>query len=121
MRWGWVGGVVTVDHLLPVLGQLNVTQQQLDKSATGEAQKLVDFVSSSLCMEEEVTLEGGVTLKLSGKSTLDKVSPAMRISANCRILRRLMNDTPDFNMEEYLQYTEMIRELATRFTSQSLQ
>lgn len=85
-----MGGGGTLDQLLPVLGQLNVAQQQPDKSATGEALKIVVFVSPSLCVEEEVALGGGLTLKLCRKPKLDKVSAAMWISVNCRILRQLM-------------------------------
>lgn len=97
-----------------------MTQQKPEKSATGEALKIVNFVSSSLFVEEEVALGDGVTLKLSGNPKLDKISLAMWISANCQILRQLTKDTPDFHVEANLQYTEMTRKLATRFTWQSV-
>ena len=87
---------------------------------TGEAAlKIVDFVPSAMVAEEEVALGGGVTLKLQSKLKLEKVSPALWIPANARIMRVLMK-RPDFELDNYLNYTEMIGKLATRYTWQSV-
>ena len=77
--------------------------------------KIVDFLSPALLAEEEVVLGGGVTLKINSKSKLAKVSPAMWVVANTRIMKAMMA-RPGFSAEQYLSYTEMIGELACRFT-----
>ena len=83
---------------------------------TGEAAlKIVDFVPSAMVAEEEVALGGGVTLKLQSKLKLEKVSPALWIPANATIMRVLMK-RPDFDLDNYLNYIEMIGELAMRYT-----
>ena len=76
-----------------------------DKAAvgTGEVElKIVDFVPSAMVAEEEVAPGGGVTLKLQSKPEHEKVSPR-----------------PDFDLDNYLNYTKMIGKLATRYTWQS--
>ena len=77
--------------------------------------KIVDFLSPTLLAEEEVALGSRVTLKINSKSKLEKVSPAMWVVANTRIVKALMARL-DFSVEQYLTYTEMIGELACRFT-----
>ena len=77
--------------------------------------KIVDFLSPTMLAEEEVALGGGVTLKINSKPKLDKVSPAMWVVANTRIMKAMMA-RPKFCVEQYLTYTEMIGELACRFT-----
>ena len=45
----------------------------------------------------------------------------MWITANCRILARLMEDMKsEFDVKSYLQYTEMVGEPAVRLTWQSV-
>lgn len=51
-------------------------------------------------------------MKFSAKTKLDKVSPAMWLVANTRILKTLMKADTNFNVLQYLAYTEMIGELA---------
>ena len=60
-------------------------------------------------------LGGGETLKINSKPKLDKVSPAMWVVANTGIMKAMVA-RPDFCVEQYLTYTEMIGELACRFT-----
>ena len=79
------------------------------------ALKIVDFVPSAMVAEEEVVLGGGVTLKLQNKPKLEKVSLALWILANATIMRVLMK-RPDFDLDNYLNYIEMIGELAMRYT-----
>lgn len=90
------------------------------KSAGGPCLHIVDFVSSSALVEEEVVLGGGVTLKLNTKPKLEKISPAMWITANSRILRQLKDTVPGFSVDSYARYTEMVGELAVRYTWQSV-
>jgi hypothetical protein len=78
--------------------------------------RIVDFVPTSQTVEEEVTLAGGVTLKLNSKPKLEKVTPAAWITANARILQQLMNEDQDTDVNAYLAYTEMVGELAARYT-----
>lgn len=87
---------------------------------SGKLFRVVDFVSSSLFPDEEVTLGDGVSLKLNSKIKLEKISPAMWITANSRIMSRLLNEDPRFSAQNYLRYTEMIGELAARYTWQSV-
>ena len=54
---------------------------------------IIDFVSSSLFAEEEVALGGGVTLKLHPKPEVDKVSPAMWITASSRIMGQMLDES----------------------------
>ena len=77
--------------------------------------KIVDFLSPTLLAEEEVVLGGWVTLKINSKPKLEKVSPAMWMVANTRIMKAMMA-RHEFCVEQYLTYTEMIGELACRFT-----
>ena len=62
-----------------------------------------------------MALGGGATLTINVKPKLDKVSPAMRVLANTRIMKAMMVRS-DFSAEQYLSYTEMIGELVCRFT-----
>ena len=77
--------------------------------------KIVDFLSPTLVAEEEVALGGGVTLKINSKPKLEKVSLAMWVVANTRMMKAMMA-RPEFCVEQYLTYMEMIGELACRFT-----
>ena len=61
-----------------------------------------------------------MTLKLNAKTKLDKVSPAMWLVANTRILKTLVKADTNFNVLQYLAYTEMIGESACRFTRNSV-
>lgn len=110
------GGVGAISNML---GTLNLKSEDGDVSGRTYL-KIVDFISPSLCSEEEVTLAQGVTLKMNSKVKLEKVSPAMWITANSRILKSLLNSNGQFNVKDYLQYTEMIGELASRYTWQSV-
>ena len=61
-----------------------------------------------------------MTLKLNPKPKLDKVSPAMWITANSRIMGQMLDESgKNFDVRAYLQYTEM-GELAARYTWQSV-
>jgi hypothetical protein len=109
------GGTTTLDQLLRAADA--PTQGAHAPQAQGMCLRIVDFISTSLVVEEEVTLGGGVTLKMNTKPNLDKVTPAVWIAANARILRRLMETRgPEYDVDAYLTYTEMVGELATRYT-----
>ena len=54
-------------------------------------------------------------LKINSKQERVKVSPAMWVVANISIMKAMMA-RPDFCVEQYLTYTEMVGELACRFT-----
>jgi len=86
------------------------------------ALRIVDFVTAAAVAEEEVALGGGLTLKLpQTKPKLDKVTPAHWIVANSRIMGVLMDTRPvGFTETAYLKYTQMVGELAARFTWQSV-
>ena len=107
-----------------LLGSLTVVAAegaQAQQRPAGGCHQIVDFVSSSLFAEVEVALGGGVTLKLNPKPKLDKVSPAMWITANSRIMGQMLNESgKNFYVRAYLQYTEMVGELAARYTWQSV-
>ena len=108
--------------LARLLGSLTVAAEvaQAQQRPAGGCHQIVDFVSSSLFAEEEVALGGGVTLKLNPKPKLDKVSPAMWITANSRIMVQMLDESgKNFDVRAYLQYTEM-GELAARYTWQSV-
>ena len=105
------------------LGSLTVTAEgaQAQQRPAGGCHQIVDFVSSSLFAEVEVALGGGVTLKLNPYPKLDQVSPAMWITANSRIMGQMLNESgKNFYVRAYLQYTEMVGELAARYTWQSV-
>ena len=74
---------ITISQLL---GSLTVKEHSQSSASIGGCLRIVDFVSSSLLVEEEAELGGGVTLKLNTRPKLKKVSPAMWIKANSRIL-----------------------------------
>ena len=59
----------------------------------------MDFLSPTLLAEGEVALGGGVTLKINSKPKLDKVSPAMWVVANTRIMKTMMA-RPKFCVEQ---------------------
>ena len=89
-------------------------------SASGEcAMRIVDFISNSARDSEEIDLGGGISLKLAGqKPKLDKVSPAMWMAANGRIMAHLIS-TGDLDADQtldYISYTIKIGELACRYT-----
>ena len=81
--------------LAKLLGSLTVAAEgaQAQQRPAGGCHQIVDFVSSSLFAEEEVALGGGVTLKLNPKPKLDKVSPAMWITANSRIMGQMLDES----------------------------
>ena len=81
--------------LARLLGSLTVAAEgaQAQRRPAGGCHQIVDFVSSSLFAEEEVTLGGGVTLKLHPKPKLDKVSPSMWITANSRIMGQMLDES----------------------------
>ena len=82
--------------------------------------RIVDFLPAGvITSEEEVALGAGLTLKMSSKPKLEKVSPSAWIVANSRILARLSQDS-SFDIQAYLRYSEMIGELGCRFTWQSV-
>jgi hypothetical protein len=84
----------------------------------GEPLRIVDFVPQGLATEEEVALGGGIVLRMDKKIKLEKVSPAMWIVANAKIMAKLVGQ--GVPMENYLQYTTMVGEMACRFTWQSV-
>jgi hypothetical protein len=105
------------DRLAELLGSLAVSPQPNATTASGgdgTCYRIVDFVPS-IVGEEEVSIGGGVSLKMTAKPKLDKVSPGLWIAANAKILARLMGDK-DFDVGAYVKYTEMVGELAARFT-----
>ena len=105
-----------VDDIAQRLEGLGIGGGGSRNSTQGEPPlKIVDFLSPTMLAEEEVALGGGVTLKINSKPKLDKVSPAMWVVANTRIMKAMMA-RPKFCVEQYLTYTEMIGELACRFT-----
>ena len=107
-----------VSKLCQLLGGLttnNGSTSSKEKTAKGQCFHIVDFIPATMINEEEVTLGGSVILKVNAKPKLEKVSPGMWISANVKILQKLMEDD-DFDVMAYLRYTAMIGELATRFT-----
>ena len=67
-----------------------------------EQPRIRDFVCPTLLAEEEVVLEGGVTLKFNAKTRLDKVSSAMWLVANTRTPKTLMKADTNFNVLQYL-------------------
>ena len=107
-----------------LLGRLSLGGRQ-DVSARGPATgevhalRIVDFLSPALVAEEEVALGGGLSIKVNSKPKLDKVSPALWIAANSRIQTTLMQDH-SFDVRAYAKYTEMIGELGSRYTWQSV-
>ena len=88
-------------------------------AAKGDYLKIVDFISADLQTEDEVSLGGGISIKMAAKPKLDKVSPSAWITANARIMRALLDKDPNI-AEDYLVYTEMIGELGCHFTWQSV-
>ena len=60
------------------------------------------------------------TVDVLAAETFDKVLPTMWLVANTRILKTLMKVDINFNVLQYLAYTEMIGELACRFTRSSV-
>ena len=76
--------------------------------------KIVDFLSLTLSAEEKMILDGGVTLKINTKPKLCKVTPAMWVVGNTRIMKATMA-RPDFSAEQCLIYIVMIGEMACRF------
>jgi hypothetical protein len=109
-----------MDGLATLLGAMRKPSESQDSAATsGQSQclRILDHINSSMLVEEEVSIGGGVTLKVNAKPKLDKISPAMWISANAKILAKLIarGDTA-FEVEDYLTYNDMIGELAARFT-----
>ena len=108
----------TLDDLLAKMSLHDHSTANTDTApvGTGEAAlTIVDFVPSAMVAEEEVVPGGGVTLKLQNKPKLEKVSLALWILANATIMRVLMK-RPDFDLDNYLNYIEMIGELAMRYT-----
>ncbi|XP_070209377.1 uncharacterized protein [Littorina saxatilis] len=112
------GPLRAADQVAPLQGLLG--NMAIQSASPGETYlRIVDFVPASMAVEEEVTLGGGVTLKLANKPKLEKVSPCHWIVANAKIMAKLMN-TVDFDHEAYLCYTEMVGELGARFSWQSV-
>ena len=89
-------------------------------ASTAGCLHIADFVSSSLFVEEEAELGGGVTLKLNTGPKLEKVSPALWITATSRIGCMIIEGKVDFDSIAYLRYTEMMGELTARYTWQSV-
>ena len=113
--WGHGG-----PDLARLLGSLTVAAEraQVQQRTAGGCHQIVDFVSSSLFAEEEVALGGGVTLMLNPKPKLDKVSPAMWITTNRRIMGQMLDESgKNSDVRAYLPYTEMVRELAARYVA----
>ena len=62
-----------------------------------------------------------MTLKLHPKPEVDKVSPAMWITASSRIMGQMLDESgKNFDARAYLQYTETVGELSARYTLQSV-
>lgn len=84
------------------------------------ALKVTDFISAAGFEPEEVDLGGGISLKLAGqKPKLEKVSPAMWMAANGRIMAELIERGDLATMHDildYVAYTVKIGEMACRFT-----
>ena len=74
----------------------------------GASTYIVDFVSSSLLVEEEVAQGGGLSLRLNTRQKLEKVSPAVWITANSRMLCKLIEEKDEFDTVAYPRYTEMM-------------
>jgi hypothetical protein len=106
-----------LESLSKLLGNLT-TGRSAAETDKGQCLRVVDFVPTSMLLEDEVSLGGGVSLKINAKPKLEKISPAMWISANAKILTRMVTEDPAFNhnVVEYLAYNDMIGELAARFT-----
>ncbi|KAK7096602.1 hypothetical protein V1264_005878 [Littorina saxatilis] len=124
---------MTLDDLLqPVQGQGKQPRSDrvdLDPSVyltarrkdSGEsALRVVDFISSAARESEEIDLGGGISLKMAGqKQKLERVSPAMWMAANGRIMAELIKngelDTEE-SVFDYIAYTVKVSELACRYT-----
>ena len=81
----------SIDEVLTQLGTLDVGDDTKGLTACkGEHLRIVDYVpSGSLVNEEEVArLGANITLKLGGKPKLEKVTPAMWIVSNTKILKK---------------------------------
>ena len=114
-----------VDTLEGLLGKLNLGYHVPAAATTqapkrGEALRIVDFVSAAMVAEEEVSLGGGISIRLNSRPKLEKVSPSAWIVANARILTTLRSRDPDFDVAAYTKYTEMVGELGCRFSWQSV-
>ena len=97
--------------LARLLGSLTVAAEgaQAHQRPASWCHQIVDFVSSSLFAEEEVALGDGGTLKLHPKPEVDKVSPAMWITASSRIIGQMLDESgKNSDVRAYLQYTEMV-------------
>ena len=111
-------GVDTLDGLLATL---SLGGHHVPAAATtlapkrGEALRIVDYISAAMVAEEEVSLGGGISIKLNSRPKLEKVSPAAWIVANARILTALRSRDPDFDVAAYTKYTEMVGSLAADF------
>ena len=82
--------------------------------------KITDFIPQGIIVEEEMSIGGGVVLKLPGaRAKLEKVSPSAWITGNAKIMMAL-SDRHDFSIKDYIKYTAMIGELGCRFTWQSV-
>ena len=112
-------GPRTLDKLLADLSigdQAGVAIQAGSNTGERDYFKIVDFLpKAALQVEDEIALGGGVHIKLGSKPKLEKVTPAMWVVANSRIQRQLMM-SPGFDAASYLRYTEMVGEMACRFT-----
>ena len=109
--------------LARLLGSLTVMAEgaQAQQRTAGGCRQTVDFMLSSLFAEEEVALGGGVTLKLNPKPKVDKVSPAMWITANSRIMVQMIDESKtNSDVRAYLQYTETVGELVAHYTWKSV-
>ena len=88
--------------------------------ASGEAKPylITDFVSDTVTDTEKISLGPGATLTLTSgtKPKLHAVSPAMWIAANARIVAALYDsdDLVHGTAKDYMAYTAMIGELASR-------
>ena len=106
----------SLEELLNELGSGRQVPNATGK--TGENHlRIIDFVPNGLITaNEEIDLPGKVTIKFGGKPKLEKVSQAMWTVANTRILKKLRLTITNFDTDAYLKYTEMIGEMACRFT-----
>ena len=83
--------------------------------------KITDFIPQGIIVEEEMSIGGGVVLKLPGaRAKLEKVSPSAWIAGNAKIMMALLARQENFKISDYIKYTEMIGELGCRFTWQSV-
>ena len=91
-----------MDNIALQLKGLGIHNTSSRGTTQGEpSSKIVDFVSPSFVVEDDVVFGSGVSLKINVMPKLHKVSSRMWVVANTCIMKALM-------ARQYLSYTKMI-------------